>query len=82
VEEVSKNFEIIYKEFMESETFVVSRSLIEDYKLQAAKEERERIIKLLIDLNAVRRDALGELVAFNTYGTEVIYLSGLEVESK
>ena len=41
-------------------------------------DERERIIKLLTDLNAIRRDALGDLVAFNTDGTEVIYLPGLE----
>jgi hypothetical protein len=44
---VGKNFEIIYKEFMNSETFVVSRELLKDYKRQAAQEERERIIKLL-----------------------------------
>lgn len=44
------------------------------------REERERIIKLLIDLNAVRRDALGYLVAFNTDGIEVIYLDGLETK--
>jgi len=42
------------------------------------EHERERIINLLIDLNAIRRDALGSLVAFNTDGTEVIYLPGLE----
>lgn len=46
---MGKNFEIIYKEFMNSETFVVSRELLEDYKRQAAQEERERIIKLLWD---------------------------------
>ena len=40
--------------------------------------ERERIIKLLEELGAIRRDALGELVAFNTDGTKVIYLTGLE----
>jgi len=40
--------------------------------------ERERIIELLTDLNAIRRDALGHLVAFNTDGTQVIYLEGLE----
>ena len=41
-------------------------------------EERERIIKLLIELNAIRRDALGHLVAFDTDGSQVIYLEGLE----
>lgn len=46
------------------------------------KDERDRIIKLLIDLNAIRRDALGDLVAFNTDGTEVIYLPGLEENKK
>jgi len=44
----------------------------------ARDEERERIIKLLIDLNAIRRDIFGHLVAFNTDGTEVVYLTGLE----
>lgn len=44
--------------------------------------ERTRIIKLLTDLGAIRRDALGYLVAFNTDGTEVIYLTGLEGEQK
>jgi len=41
-------------------------------------EERYRIIELLISLDAIRRDMLGDLVAFNTHGTEVIYLTGLE----
>lgn len=43
-------------------------------------QERKRIIDLLTDLNAIRRDALGHLVAFNTDGTEIIYLDGLETE--
>lgn len=42
--------------------------------------ERERIINLLIDLKAIRRDAFGDLVAFNISGDEVIYLTGLEKE--
>jgi len=42
------------------------------------RDERERIIRLLTDLNAIRRDALGHLVAFNTDGTQVAYLEGLE----
>jgi hypothetical protein len=44
----------------------------------ASRTERDRIIELLIDLGAIRRDALGLLCAFNTEGTEVIYLPGLE----
>jgi hypothetical protein len=44
----------------------------------AMEAERDRIINLLIDLGAIRRDALGLLCAFNTEGTEVIYLPGLE----
>ena len=44
------------------------------------KTERERIINLLIDLKAIRRDAFGDLVAFNISGDEVIYLNGLEKE--
>jgi hypothetical protein len=46
-EKMGKNFEIIFKEFHNSETFVMSRALLEDYKAKAAQEERERIIKLL-----------------------------------
>ena len=75
---MSKNFEIIFKEFADSDTFVMSRALLEDYKRKAAQDERDRIVKLLIDLNAIRRDALGHLVAFDTYGEKVIYLPGLE----
>jgi hypothetical protein len=55
---------------------------IQDYYDMGVIDERERIIALLIDLDAIRRDALGSLVAFNTHGTEVIYLPGLEGESK
>lgn len=40
--------------------------------------ERQRIIDLLLELNVIRRDAIGHLVAFNTDGTEVVYLTGLE----
>ena len=41
-------------------------------------EERYRIIDLLIELGAIRRDALGDLVAMDTFGTQCIYLTGLE----
>lgn len=44
---MSKTFEVIFKEFANSETFVMSRGLLQDYKAKAALEERERIIKLL-----------------------------------
>jgi hypothetical protein len=40
--------------------------------------ERKKVIDLLLELNVIRRDALGHLVAFNTDGTEVVYLTGLE----
>jgi hypothetical protein len=50
---------------------------LQSYNVGVATEN-ERIINLLIDLNAIRRDALGSLVAFNTYGDKVIYLPGLE----
>ena len=46
---MSKSFEVIFREFADSETFVLSRGLLEDYKRQAAQDERERIIKLLED---------------------------------
>lgn len=44
---MSKTFEVIFKEFHNSETFVVSRSLLEDYKAQAAQQEQTRIVELL-----------------------------------
>ena len=44
---MSKTFEIIFKEFHESETFVVSRAMIEDYKAKAAQQEQTRIVNLL-----------------------------------
>jgi hypothetical protein len=44
---MSKNFEVIFKEFADSETFVMSRALLDDYKRQAAQDEQERIIHLL-----------------------------------
>lgn len=46
---VGKNFETIFKEFADSETFVLSRGLLEDYKRQAAQAERDRIVTLLRD---------------------------------
>lgn len=46
---MSKNFEVIFREFVDSDTFVLSRGLLEDYKRQAAQVERERIIKLIED---------------------------------
>lgn len=42
-----KTFEIIFKEFHDSETFVMSRALLEDYKRQAAEAERERILNII-----------------------------------
>ena len=45
----------------------------------AIKREQERIINLLLDLNVVRRcAATDKLVAFDTNGEKVMYLTGLE----
>ena len=45
------------------------------------REEQERIIKLLTDLNVVRRcAATNKLVAFDTNGEKVLYLTGLETD--
>ena len=44
---MGKNFEVIFREFADSETFVLSRGLLEDYKRKAAQDERDRIVKLL-----------------------------------
>ena len=44
-----------------------------------AYEEQQRIIALLLDLNVVRRcAATNKLVAFDTNGENVLYLTGLE----
>lgn len=45
---------------------------------EAVKAERERIIKLLIDLQVVRRDAFGVLVAMDTNAERCVDLEGLE----
>lgn len=49
----------------------------EFYRRQGEVRERERIIKLLIDLDVIRVDALGYLVAMDTHGQECVYLTGL-----
>ena len=59
---MSKNFEVIFKEFADSETFVMSRALLEDYKRQAAQVEQERIIKLLEENDHYSVDWLIELI--------------------
>jgi hypothetical protein len=44
-----------------------------------AYEEQQRIINLLLDLKVVRRcAATDKLVAFDTDGEKVLYLTGLE----
>ena len=59
---------------------VVTKEMVDAAVDVGRNQERERIIKLLTNLNVIRRDALGHLVAFNTDGTEVVYLTGLETE--
>ena len=50
------------------------------YRTQGATAERERIIALLLELNVVRRcAATDKLVAFDTRGENVLYLTGLEL---
>jgi hypothetical protein len=45
----------------------------------AINREQERIINLLLDLNVIRRcAATDKLVAFDTNGENVVYLTGLE----
>ena len=72
--------EELYRKYnpMQSEEKQVSIEAYDYGKKDGSAEERERIIKLLTELGAIRRDALGLLCAFNTEGTEVIYLPGLE----
>lgn len=50
----------------------------EKLKREATEAERERIINLLLDQDIIRRDVTGKLVAFNTHGTEVVYIKNLE----
>ena len=48
---------------------------------RAVKREQQRIINLLLDLNVVRRcAATNKLVAFDTNGKKVLYLTGLETD--
>lgn len=46
---------------------------------RAVEREQQRIINLLLELNVVRRcAATNKLVAFDTNGEKVLYLTGLE----
>ena len=51
----------------------------EFYRRQGHTKEQQRIINLLLDLNVIRRcAATNKLVAFETNGERVVYLTGLE----
>lgn len=43
------DYTAIFKEFADCDTFVISRSLLEEYKQKAADAERERLSKKLTD---------------------------------
>ena len=46
---------------------------------QGVKQERKRIIELLMELNAIRRcGATNQLISFDVNGENVIYLTGVE----
>ena len=46
---------------------------------QGIKQERKRMIELLMELNAIRRcGATEKLVSFDVNGENVIYLTGVE----
>lgn len=48
---------------------------------KAVEREQQRIINLLLDLNVVRRcAATNKLVAFDTNGENVVYLTGFETD--
>lgn len=68
--------------WVSNRTTMRERLAVHNFAASVKEYERERIIDLLIELKAIRRDAFGELVAFNTDGTEVIYLTGLEETKK
>lgn len=63
---MSKDFETIFREFANTDTFVLSRGLLEDYKRQAAQAEQERIIKLLEENDHYSIDWLIELIKGKT----------------
>ena len=49
------------------------------YREQGAEREQQRILKLLLDLNVIRRcAATNKLVAVTTNMEEVVYLKGFE----
>jgi hypothetical protein len=48
--------------------------------IRGQRIERERIIKLLLNLDVIRRDAFDRWVAMDTHGKNCIYLTGLEKE--
>ena len=49
-----------------------------DLRAEGALVEQVRIINLLLDLHVIRRAEGDRLVAFDTDGENVIYLTGLE----
>ena len=52
-----------------------------DVRKASHLEEQKRIIDLLSNLNVIRRcSATNKLVAFDTNGENVIYLTGLETD--
>jgi hypothetical protein len=56
--------------------------VVKNHWTQAGEDnERTRIINLLLDQNIIRRcAATDKLVAFNTHGTEVVYIKDLETK--
>ena len=55
---------------------------VQRLKKEGAEDELERIINLLFDLNVIRRcSATDKLVAFDTNGKKVVYLTGLEKDN-
>jgi hypothetical protein len=53
--------------------------MLEAHREEQAEIEQKRIIKLLTELKVIRRcGATNKLVAFDTNGENVVYLTGLE----
>lgn len=56
--------------------------ILEAHREEQAEIEQKRIVKLLTELNVIRRcSATDKLVAFDTDGEKVVYLTGLETFS-
>jgi hypothetical protein len=72
------NEPMAYTPNIESLDNIVSPDVAAYWTSVGAANAEERIIKLLLELDVIRKDVFGHWVAFDTYGEKVVYLDGLE----